>query len=275
MLRPLYFIACLSFACITVGQGRPGHNLLHDRLPLGAVGQARQDLRGPLHCTYQPVQVSAYGKAQVSLAQNGAFGKGNAKSLYAGLTLGSVYRLRVTDIPLYPGQEVYPTIELVDRTYPPAGQEVRFAIPIVITEDDLQDAMQGKLVTRVIYLEDPQTALPLADQPGTQRDFLISGADDALEVADTLGRPVAIVRFGSRTPPTDYAQMNSFLLGCPAWLPLATPRSAAMIPEGQTAVIRTPHIPRTDLDTQPIPAQQRIATPAYPPYLVPQPQVIR
>ena len=157
-------------------------------------------------------------------------------------------------------------MELIDRVYPPLGQEVRFAIPIVISNDDMVEALNGNLVTRVIYLEDPQTALPLADQPDQQRDFDIQPSQDALEVADTLGRPIAIVRYGSRTPPTDPTQMNAFLMGCPSWLPLAPARTEALIPPGESAVIRTPHIPRDDVPmTQPIPtvAPTRIATPRY------------
>ena len=39
----------------------------------------------------------------------------------AGLLIGSVYRLRVTSIPLAEGLEVFPTIEVIDRLYAPLG----------------------------------------------------------------------------------------------------------------------------------------------------------
>ncbi|MEZ6088999.1 MAG: hypothetical protein R3C05_13430 [Pirellulaceae bacterium] len=262
ILLPTLLLAEIGLAQV------PGqHRLFNDQLPPGAIGMSRRDLRGPVQCQFQPVKIIAEGNAKVSLAQGDMFQSETAEPLYAGFMIGAVYRIRITEIPFYAGYEVYPTIELIDRVYPPAGQEVRFAIPIVISNDDMIEALNGNLVTRVIYLEDPQTALPLADQPDQQRDFDIQPQQDALEVADALGRPIAIVRYGSRTPPTDPTQMNAFLMGCPSWLPLAAARTKAIIPPGESAAIRTPHIPRDDIPvTQPIPSSVplHIATPRSP-----------
>ncbi len=230
------------------------HNLYNDQTPPGVIGRGRSDLRGPVQCQYQPVKISAEADARIALAQGNMFQQSSDKPFYAGLILGNVYRIQVTEIPHQPGWDIYPTVELIDRVYPPVGQEVRFAIPIVISQDDMQQALGGNLVTRVIYLEDPQTALPIADSPGQQRDFDIMPNQDALDVADSLGRPVAIIRYGSRTPPRDVSLMNAFLMGCPPWLPLPSPHTRAMIPAGQTATIRTPHIPRDDIPVQTIPA---------------------
>ena len=69
----------------------------------------------------------------------------------------------MTNIRMAEGVEVFPTIEIIDGIYAPPGQEGRFAIPVDITEDDLRLAADGKFVTRVIYLEDPQHALPAQD----------------------------------------------------------------------------------------------------------------
>ena len=81
-----------------------------------------------------------------------------------GLLIGSVYRFRVTNIPLpqAEGLEVYPTIEIIDRTYAPVDQQVRFAIPVEIVLQDIDLALQGKFVTRVIYVENPRTPCPPA-----------------------------------------------------------------------------------------------------------------
>ena len=46
------------------------------------------------------------------------------------MLVGRVYRICVLNIPLRTGQEVFPTIEIVDRLYPPIGQELRFPIQI-------------------------------------------------------------------------------------------------------------------------------------------------
>ena len=117
-----------------------------------------------------------------------------------GLLIGAVYRLRVTHIRLAEGLEVYPTIEVVDRLYAPPGQERRFAIPVDLTDEDLRLALDGKFVTRVIYLEDPRTALPVRVPASGQNWFDIVPGQDPLAVADGLGRPVAILRLGGRVP---------------------------------------------------------------------------
>jgi hypothetical protein len=130
----------------------------------------------------------------------GGYDEPRPDKLTAGLLIGHVYRLQVTGIQFHEGQEVYPTIELVDRLYPPPGQAARFPIPIELTEEELAYALDGRYVTRVIYVEDPNSALPVADVPGKQRWFEIDPRQDPLEVADRLGRPVAILRMGSRIP---------------------------------------------------------------------------
>ena len=104
------------------------------------------------------------------------------------MLIGSVYRLRVTNIPLQEGLEVFPTIEVIDRLYPPVGQEFRFPIPIELTQEELEMALDGKFVTRVIYLEEPDAALPVAAEAATS--------------SRTSKRPTATIRW---TWPTAWA----------------------------------------------------------------------
>jgi hypothetical protein len=187
----------------------------------GAVG-SRQLLRGgPLPGYYQPVEVIAPAGTAVALAAAGRFDQSQPCPVQAGLLIGAVYRLRVTNIPDNPGLEVFPTIELVDRLYPPPGLERRFAVPIEFSEEDLKLALAGKFVTRVVYLENPQYALPARSTNG-QNWFDIGPGRDPLAVADNLGRPVAILRMGARLP-TDPngAPSQDFLYGSPPWLKFA------------------------------------------------------
>ena len=81
------------------------------------------------------------------------------------MLVGHVYRLKVTNIPFHEGQEVFPSIEVINRLYPPQGMEAKFPIPIELTREELEMAMRGQFVIRVIYLEDPRTALPRARRP--------------------------------------------------------------------------------------------------------------
>ena len=52
----------------------------------------------------------------------------------------------------------------------------------------------------MIDLEDVQTAPPVRDEPCQQRYFEIAPHQDAMMAADRLGRPMAILRMGSRVP---------------------------------------------------------------------------
>ena len=116
--------------------------------------------------------------------------------------------------------ELYPTVEIIDRTYPPEGLATSYPIPINLDQEDLEAAMQGRLVTRVVYLEDPQTALPLAQKSTDTTVMDVSESEDALHVADRFGRPVAIVRIGSVAPPRAETLKPQFYFGYPSWAPI-------------------------------------------------------
>ena len=96
-------------------------------------------------------------------------------------------------------------------------------MPIQITTDDLKEAVQGRMVTRVIYVEDPGQALPTRQQPGQSLAFDVRQGEDPLKVADSLGRPIAILRLGARVP-GPLGPSPQFLYGSPIWKPFP-PRS--------------------------------------------------
>ena len=75
------------------------------------------------------------------------------------------------------------------------------------------------MVTRVFYVEDPAHALPAAQQSNQSLSFDVKRGKDPLRVADSLGRPVAILRLGARVP-GPYGPSPQFLYGCPLWKPL-------------------------------------------------------
>lgn len=182
--------------------------------PPGIIGQQMLNRGGPMRGYFQPVEILAPGGAKIAVADGGSFQHRQAGPFTAGLLIGQVYRFRVTEIPIQEGFEVFPTIEVVNRLYPPEGNKWRFPIPIELTQEELTFALEGRFVTRVIYLEDPERALPLPEQPGFQRYFEVSRDQDPLQAADVLGRPMAILRMGSRMPPPEGPD-SRFLFGCP------------------------------------------------------------
>lgn len=184
--------------------------------------------------TFQAVSLSGPQGLKIGLARDGQFLQPIDAPVTTGMLVAGVYRFQVTNIPFRLGEELYPTLEVIDRIYPPAGREHRFPIPVVLTEEDLRLALDGGLVTRVIYLEDSEIAEPTDTTPETQIVYDVPTSDNALQVADQLGRPVAILRIGSRVPLDPQGDMRDFLYGCPPWIPLITaPNRQTLVEAGQ------------------------------------------
>jgi hypothetical protein len=180
-----------------LAQASPAHRLYSGDMPTGIIGRAQAQRPGKAGY-FQPVELKAPEGAEISVAEDGRYGEPQATRSLVGFLIGPVYHLKVTKIPLNEGVEIFPTIELLDRLCPPPGEELRFPIPIELTLEELDLAAQGKYITRVIYLEDPQAALGVRQDPDRQRYFEVDRHTDVLEMADRLGRPMAILRMGSR-----------------------------------------------------------------------------
>jgi hypothetical protein len=194
-------------------------------MPPGAIGSQQLLRGGPLPGYFQPVEIRAPAGATISPAVDGDFATPSAGPLIAGMLIGSVYRLRVSNIPQQEGLEVYPTIEVIDRLYPPIGQEFRFPIPVELTQEELEMALEGHFVTRVIYLEEPGAALPVAERPDEQSYFEAADGENPLDVADALGRPMVILRLGGRLPGPEGLD-DTFMYGSPPMLKWTPSRPA-------------------------------------------------
>lgn len=208
------------------------HYFLNSSSAPGVVGGAQVARGVPGVGTFQAVSLDGPSGLKIGLAQDGQLLEPINAPVVTGMLVGATYRFRVTNIPFQPGQELYPTIEIIDKVFTPAGREHRFPIPVVLTDDDLRLALNGALVTRVIYLEDAEIAEPTAVPVGTQTVFEVPPTDNALQVADRLGRPVAILRIGSRVPNSLQGDLSGFLFGSPPWVPLPP------VPERQQLIER-------------------------------------
>ncbi len=226
------------------------HYFLDAKGEPGVVAGAAIARRVPGVGSYQAIEVSGPKGVQVALAREGQFLHTLEAPVKVGMIVGAVYRVRVTGIPFRPGEELYPTIEVIDRVHAPSGREHRFPIPVVLEESDLRSALDGALVTRVIYLEDSEIADPIAVPPNAQTVMDVGPMDNALKSADQLGRPVAILRIGSRVPANLQGDITDFLYGCPPWIPVATaPNRAAML--GQGLWPETPPIEPSKMRSEP------------------------
>ncbi len=196
---------------------------------------ARDDRFDPITATTQSLRLLSTDRVagpagmQFALAADGMFVDNAPQPVRAAVLVGYVYRYRAVGIPNAPEAELFPTIEVIDRTYPPAEREHRFPIPIELDESDIESALRGDLVTRVIYLEDSTNADPVSHAGGPQRVLDVETTDDTLQTADVYGRPLAILRIGSRIPDVvEGPGAEHFLFGCPPWT------SIKNVPVGKT-----------------------------------------
>jgi hypothetical protein len=220
------WIAWLGMAELSPAQAPEVHYINDGAMPPGAIGSLQLTRGGPLPGYFQPVEITGPQGSRIAAAVDGRFEAGQSGTMTIGLLIGAVYRLRVTNIPGFEAAEVYPTIEVIDRLYPPVGMEGRFPITIELDPDELQLALAGKFVTRVVYLEEPEMALPVAEGPRQQETYQVSPGQNPLDVADRLGRPMAIVRLGGRLPDATGPD-PAFLFGSPPLLRYQVPPKGA------------------------------------------------
>jgi uncharacterized repeat protein (TIGR01451 family) len=119
-----------------------------------------------------------------------------------GLQRGVGYRLRLANITERPGAEVFPVIEVVGHLHRPREIEPgKYPIRVVFNNEELWDVVdRGRLVTKVIYLEDPEQAIPIKLAKDQIPVVNLNPTEQPLKVAAALGRPIAIVRIGGRRP---------------------------------------------------------------------------
>ena len=214
--------------------------------PPGSIGR-KQLLGSPHRRGYvQPVRISGPSTVKIAAAFSGTFGESTRQNLTVGLGVGEVYRFEVADTA--GDYLVYPTVEVIDRLYPPRGSELRFPIPIELTAEELRLAAAGSFVTRVIYLEDPETALPYREDPsGQQNYFEVDPDQDPVQVAFDIGRPVAILRMGSRAPAAD-GDLTDFAFGSPPVVMYSdetpTPATPEVAPAAYPLIRKSPTPPR-------------------------------
>jgi len=111
---------------------------------------------------------------------------------------GSIYRLKVTDIPGHEGLELYPTLEVAPVAPRTAAFLDHNAVPFQLTEEDLDQVSAGNFVTKVVYLPDPDyQELAVAGVETLVSTRLDPGVDPVCE-ADRRGSILAIIRIGNK-----------------------------------------------------------------------------
>lgn len=189
---------CSDFA---FSQPNPGGQYLFPAWrPTGSVAHSAQ-LSGVPTNYFQPIRINVPQGVKVAVAQEGGYVHNEEGVAVFGFLTGHNYRLRLNNIPLYADQELYPSLEVVNRLYPPAGKEYEFPVVVDVTREDIELALKGHLVTRIIYLENPEGAIPVdSTQASGKVSVDVRDGVDPLAVAESRGAVMAIFRIGSRLP---------------------------------------------------------------------------
>lgn len=116
-----------------------------------------------------------------------------------GLRPGYVYRFRLSGFEKYPRESLWPTLEVIGTlTLPPPLCAKDHPTPVVFSQTDIDRAMNGAFITKVIYLENPDKALPLPTRPDQPLESDLPADRDPYTEAQLRGRPILVVRFGER-----------------------------------------------------------------------------
>ncbi len=170
-----------------------------------------------------------------------------------GLRPGYIYRLRLDNLPGRPGVSLYPSIEVRNALrLPPTMRPADYPAPIVFSEDDIERAVNGTFVTKVILLENPDASLDVTPPPGSPPEVDVLPDQDPVTYAKRLGRPMIVVRLGAREPePMELARLGPGLILFPGErvLPPASvpphrfdPRPMVLVrgPHGETYLVPGP-----------------------------------
>lgn len=117
-----------------------------------------------------------------------------------GFRPGYVYRLKFVN-PANPAESVGGTLEVRGSIVPRPGMKyMEYPAVVGVNKSDVQVALRGGLVSKVIYLENPEKALPLEQKANDPLEVSADDEREALDLAREGGRVVAVLRVGGRVP---------------------------------------------------------------------------
>ncbi len=144
---------------------------------------------------------------------------------------GGIYRLRLSNIPRRGSLFLYPTLEVAVQNPKTTTFLAHSAVPVSFTDDDVEQAIAGNFVVKVIYLPDPQFQDLATAGPDEVVSTKLEPGIDPLQEAQRRGSVLAIIRLGNidleapNTPGMDAP--NPFLRG-----PAMPPPPAMPAPKG-------------------------------------------
>lgn len=178
------YSACIVFFVANVGFG-----LAQGPVPTNNVAQQHSPY---LFVRFLPPQ------GWTAILPRGSGKSPHPTSAVLGLRPGYAYRGQLTrDKANAP--ELFPTIEVIGSALmPPDFRPERHVAAITWSDEELSQALAGRMITKILYIEDPDLAQPQASVPNSPLVTVAEPGQDIIRLALRKGRPVARVSVGSR-----------------------------------------------------------------------------
>jgi hypothetical protein len=170
---------------------------------------------------------------------------------------GASYRLKLTDFANRAGLELYPSLEVIPANMKTATFLAHSAVPVNITEEDLEQVLSGNFVVKVIYLPDPAYQDLAAAGPDEVVSSRLEPGVDPVAEAQRRGSVLLIVRIGN----IDLEAPNTPAMDAP---PGGAMQGGRMMP-GTMPPGMMPTMPGTAPNTAPAPPGTKIPTGAIKP----------
>jgi hypothetical protein len=114
---------------------------------------------------------------------------------------GAIYALKLSRIPGHAGVEIYSTLEAAPTLPRTEAYLKANAIPIEFTAEDIDHILEGKPLTKVVYLPDPDEESALQGGPATLVSSQLPSSLNPILEADRRGAILAIIRVDTESTP--------------------------------------------------------------------------
>jgi len=145
------------------------------------------------------VKFAAPAGMKITFYRGAAAGQTATAPCIVGLRPGFAYKVKLSDIPRFPGLTLYPTLEA--RGSMILGSRLRnadFPAALVFRDEDFTAAQAGAMVTKVVVLERPDQALPRASKADDPLEIDVPANQNPLQESLQRGRALLLLHMGQR-----------------------------------------------------------------------------
>ncbi|MBQ9875243.1 MAG: hypothetical protein IJM30_12370 [Thermoguttaceae bacterium] len=169
--------------------------------------------------TFQPVEWKLPQGAIAEIARPGAYVSDETNPNLFGVVPRATYRFKISGFNSNPNAVVYPTLELLGPLGSPADKAWDFPVELYLPMEDVELALGGSMVTRVVYVENNANPANVDATEFPDRMTLnVPRGVDPIVAANTRGRAIAIIRVGSREPNGAPDPADPFFFGTPKFV---------------------------------------------------------